>query len=131
MEKILKLTEKELEIVNMLVDEEYEILKANASDDKHIDITDLLSIKAKLVLVDVKTSINDDIRLGMEIKSITGSYEFDNIISFLKGEKNSSCYSFDRLKPFYDKYGYEKVNNLLLEYDREIKEQEEAEGQDE
>lgn len=132
MEKIIKLNEKELEIINMLVDEEYEILKANINDDKNIDIKDLINIKAKLVLTDnlvddrIKPTINNDVRLGMEIKTLENYYDYDNLISFLKG-KTQSCYSFEKIKPLYDKYGYKLVNNVLLELDREEKEKREKE----
>ena len=56
------------------------------------------------------------IQLGMEIAKIKQEYWFSDLMKFLKGndeEHHGSMY-FCNLKPFYDKYGYEDVNKILM-----------------
>ena len=58
--------------------------------------------------------------LGMEIAEIKQAYYYDSLIKFLNGDdsKNGSMY-FAKLKPLYDRYGYEKVNIVLLNLEEE------------
>ena len=65
----------------------------------------------------------ENIRLGMEIASITQEYYYPKLIAFLKGD-TTDCGSmyFEKLKPLYDKYGYERVNRILIALE-EAKEQ--------
>lgn len=69
--------------------------------------------------------MNKDIKLGIAVKKLEDSYKYDDIIIFLKGKKKD-CMYFDTLKPLYDEFGYEAVNEVLLEInkDNEVKEDE-------
>ena len=62
----------------------------------------------------------ENINLGMEIEKIRNSFFYKKVIKFLKGDDsdNGSMY-FCELKPIYDKYGYEKVNRILLALEAE------------
>lgn len=62
----------------------------------------------------------ENISLGMEIEKLRNGYFYGKIIKFLKGDdsENGSMY-FHELKPLYDKYGYEKVNRVLLAFEDE------------
>lgn len=57
-----------------------------------------------------------NIELGIEIGELKRSYFYDGLIKFLKGEDDGAFSGMDfyKLKPLYDKYGYEKVNRILL-----------------
>jgi len=58
----------------------------------------------------------ENIKLGMEIAELKNQYYYDGLIEFLKGNITASNgMYFEKLKPLYDKYGYEKVNRVLLE----------------
>lgn len=63
-------------------------------------------------LTDVETQ---NIHLGIDIEKLRNGYFYGKIIKFLKGDDSEygSMY-FHELKPLYDKYGYEKVNRILL-----------------
>ena len=62
----------------------------------------------------------DNIYLGIEIAALRNAYYYKALLAFLKGddEQQGSMY-FCNLKPLYDKYGYEKVNKVILEIDKE------------
>lgn len=60
--------------------------------------------------------------LGVDIQKLKERYFYKDIIAFLKGEKEK-CYDFCELKMLYDKYGYEKVNKMLLKTHEETKEE--------
>lgn len=55
------------------------------------------------------------VQLGIEIGALKNAYYYPDIIAVLKGtaQKSEDMY-FGKLKPLYDKYGYEKVNRILL-----------------
>jgi hypothetical protein len=55
------------------------------------------------------------VQLGIEIGALKNTYYYHDIIAVLKGtaQKSEDMY-FGKLKPLYDKYGYEKVNRILL-----------------
>ena len=57
----------------------------------------------------------ENIHLGMDIEKLCNSYFYGKLIKYIKGDdsENGSMY-FHELKPLYDKYGYEKVNRVLL-----------------
>lgn len=61
-----------------------------------------------------------NINLGMAIEKFRNSYFYGKVIKFLKGDdsENGSMY-FCEMKPLYDKYGYEKVNRILLALEEE------------
>lgn len=54
-----------------------------------------------------------DLDLGVALGKLKESYGFDEIVAFLKGEKEN-CLDFYKLKPLYDKYSYKKVNQAIL-----------------
>lgn len=58
--------------------------------------------------------MNKDIKLGMELSKLQHDYRYDQIVEFLNGESNS-CMYYDRLKPLYDEFGYEIVNQTIKE----------------
>ena len=66
-----------------------------------------------------------NIKLGIAIGELKNEYFYKALISFLKGDnsKNGNIY-FEKLKPLYDKFGYEKVNRILLA----LEEKEEVKG---
>lgn len=53
------------------------------------------------------------IELGFDIAKLQNDYFYKDLLAFLKGEKDT-CYNYDKLKPLYDKYGYELVNETIL-----------------
>lgn len=68
-----------------------------------------------------------NIELGIAIGELKREYFYNKLISFLKGDdKDNGSMYFERLKPLYDKYGYEKVNRVLLSLE-EPKAEEKAE----
>ena len=74
--------------------------------------------------------MNDDIKLGRKIENLKGSWRFDKMVKFLKGENDiNDTYNdyFTKLKPLYDEFGYDKVNNLIFEIADELKEEEKNE----
>ena len=66
---------------------------------------------------ELKQNMLENTMLGYEIGKIQSRYNFNSIVEFLKG-KTTSCYSFDELKPLYDKYGYKQVNEAILHIDK-------------
>lgn len=56
------------------------------------------------------------IKLGMEIAKIERELWFSSLMKFLKGENGDhhGDWYFCKLKPLYDKYGYENVNKILM-----------------
>lgn len=75
----------------------------------------------------------ENIKLGIDIGDLKRQYFYKDLMQFLKGDKmcNGSLY-FDKLKPLYDKYGYEKVNRVLFELEEESAKEttEEEKGED-
>lgn len=69
---------------------------------------------------------HQNIKLGIAIGELKNKYFYKAIILFLKGDnsENGNIY-FEKLKPLYDKFGYEKVNRILLalEEKEEVKEE--------
>lgn len=67
-------------------------------------------------LADTLTKLEmNGVRLGIEIAKIKNEYYYENLIKYLQGDdKDSGSLYLSKLKPLYDKYGYEKVNRLLL-----------------
>lgn len=61
-------------------------------------------------------------RFGMAMAEIKNQYWFDSVVEFLKDGNKEGEWYFSKLKPFYDKYGYTKVNNLLIKIYNEKKE---------
>ena len=56
-----------------------------------------------------------NIELGIAIGELKKEYYYNDLIEFLKGNDEAKGHIyFDKLKPLYDKYGYEKVNRILL-----------------
>ena len=68
-----------------------------------------------------------NVKLGIGIGELKTKYFYKDLILFLKGDnsKNGNIY-FDRLKPLYDKFGYEKVNRILLALEEKEEEKEEV-----
>lgn len=63
----------------------------------------------------------ENIRLGVEIAAVRNSFYYKALIEFLKGnDETSGSMYFCNLKPLFDKYGYAKVINTLLELEKEI-----------
>jgi hypothetical protein len=58
--------------------------------------------------------MDKNIALGLDIAQLKDSYAYKDIVDFITG-KTTTCMYFDRLKPLYDKYGYELINNTILE----------------
>lgn len=56
-----------------------------------------------------------NIRLGMEIQSLKDRFYYKHLLGFLSGKTKDGGMYLEYLKPLYDKYGYEKVNRVLLE----------------
>ena len=56
------------------------------------------------------------VQMGIDIAEFRNSLFYKYIIGFLKGEDADEVgrMHFYELKPLYDKYGYEKVNRILL-----------------
>ncbi len=66
-------------------------------------------------------SIRDYVGLGIEIAEILNAYYVDSLVKFIKNEplkegETSGAIYFGFLKPLYDKYGYETVNQYLINY---------------
>ena len=56
-----------------------------------------------------------NVQLGIEIGALKNTYYYPDIIALLKGTtQGAEDMYFGKLKPLYDKYGYEKVNRILL-----------------
>lgn len=57
----------------------------------------------------------ENIRLGMEIGRLQNEYYYNDLVAFLQGnsESKGGMY-FEKIKPLYDRYGYEKVNRIIL-----------------
>lgn len=53
------------------------------------------------------------IELGFDIAKLQNEYYYKDLLAFLKGDK-TECYNYYELKPLYDKYGYELVNETIL-----------------
>lgn len=68
----------------------------------------------------LKDIVMDNIHLGIEIQKLKGEYFYDKLIAYLRGDNSGtgSMYLYN-LKPLYDKYGYEKVNSVLLKLEDE------------
>lgn len=75
-------------------------------------------------LADILTKTEtENIHLGMDIAELKKEYFYNKLIAFLKGDNTDcGCLYFEKLKPLYDRYGYEKVNRILLSLE-ESKEQ--------
>lgn len=67
----------------------------------------------------IKEAVSEEektnIALGIELGDIKREYFYEELMKFLKGDTTGtgSIY-FVKLKPLYDKFGYEKVNRHLL-----------------
>ena len=83
----------------------------------------------KSVIEAIANAETQNIKLGMEIGELKSKYFYEDLILFLKGDnsKNGNLY-FEKLKPLYDKYGYEKVNRILLTLEEKEEVKEEAKG---
>lgn len=63
----------------------------------------------------VGTEEMKNVHLGIEIVELQNAYYYEDLIAFLKGDtEGAKDIYFGKLKPLYDKYGYEKVNRILL-----------------
>lgn len=67
-------------------------------------------------LADTLTKLEmNGIHLGIEIAKIKNEYYYAILIKYLQGDdKDSGSLYLSNLKPLYDKYGYDKVNRILL-----------------
>ena len=58
---------------------------------------------------------NDDVKLGLAIGKLKEeNYYYREIVKFIKGEDTSPYSYFGKLKPLFDKFGYEKTMSVLL-----------------
>ena len=59
------------------------------------------------------------IKFGMELAKIKQEYWFKDLMKFLKGEdeEHHGDMYFCNLKPLYDRYGYDRVNNILMNWE--------------
>lgn len=63
-----------------------------------------------------------NVQLGIEIEKLKNTYYYSDIIAFLKGTATGAeDMYFGRMKSLYDKFGYEKVNRILLELEKDEK----------
>lgn len=65
------------------------------------------------------TVLNKDIELGMEFAKLKDRYNYKKIVDCVKGDLSDTYGVFEILKPLYDKYGYGKINKLILEFEKE------------
>lgn len=53
---------------------------------------------------------------GKDFQKLTGEYDFKDIAAYINGEENTSGqYSFHKLKPLFDKYGYSETIAAIKE----------------
>ena len=59
------------------------------------------------------------INLGMELAKIKQEFWYSEVVKFLKGqdEEHHGEMYFSNLKPLYDKYGYELINTILMNWE--------------
>lgn len=74
---------------------------------------------------------NDDVKLGLAIGKLKEeSYYYREIVKFIKGEDASSYSYFGKLKPFFDRFGYEKTMDVLLAIIAEDEQEEQKEQEE-
>lgn len=62
----------------------------------------------------LKKTVFSGIMLGYEIGKMQSNFGYKTLVEFLKGDI-TNCYSFDTLKPLYDKFGYETTNKAIIQ----------------
>ena len=104
-------TEKELEILVDLVDEEIEETEKLNDECK---LGDLRIIKSTLEAEkETKLEFKEDIRFGLKLADLKRTHYFKDLVAFLKGE-TKNCYNFDTLYPLFDEFGYKKTVIAIL-----------------
>ena len=101
------------ETLKELLDEEIEETN-NLGDDKLEYINHLKFIRNKLE----DNTLNEQVRLGLEVGQLKNTYQFKSIYEFILG-KTKECYYFVELKPLYDEFGYQAVNDVILAVGKE------------
>lgn len=62
--------------------------------------------------------------LGLALAELKHEYYFDDLAAFMNGAKGGEMY-FGKLKPLFDKYGYETVKEAIIKISKkEVKENE-------
>lgn len=112
--KNLVLSINEEETLKELLDEEIEETN-NLGDDKLEYINHLKFIRNKLK----DNTLNEQVRLGLKVGQLKNTYQFKSIYEFILG-KEKECYYFVELKPLYDEFGYQAVNDVILAVGKEI-----------
>lgn len=60
--------------------------------------------------------------LGIEIEKLRQEFFYKYLIRFLQGKDTpDGAIYFEKLKPLYDRFGYEKINRILLELEKDEK----------
>lgn len=111
--KQLILSINEEETLKDLLEEEIEVSKNNENCEEYKKILNCIKVK----LQDKKLS--EEIRLGLKIGRLKDTYGFKDIYNFITGKKNE-CFYFVDLKPLYDEFGYQKVNEVILAVGNEM-----------
>ena len=125
---------KELEILIDLVDEEIEETKKLQNDVEMTTEEQVINDEKLKTLNLIKDNLeikpySKEIELGIEIGKITSGYDFEEIYKFVT-HKSNRCYSYTTLRDLYDKFDYNKVNEIIT-YIGDIKYQKQEEDQDE
>ena len=113
--KKLILSVNEEEALKELLDEEIDALKNVETGENESYFDNLKFIRQKLN----DDEISEDVTFGIEIGKLINSYEFKEVYKFLKDKKTASFFYADVLFDLYDKFGYERVNTILLKYGKE------------
>lgn len=112
--KNLVLSINEEETLKELLDEEIEETN-NLGDDKLEYINHLKYIRNKLE----ENTLNEQVRLGLEVGHLKDTYKFKDIYNFIAG-KTKDCFYFVDIKPLYDEFGYQAVNDVILAVGKEM-----------
>ena len=79
---------------------------------------------------ELKQNMLKNTMLGYEIGKMQTNYYFKDIVEFLKGN-TEECFNYCKLKPLYDKYGYEITNNAILQVQEECNEKQKEQNENE
>lgn len=108
--KQLILSINEEETLRDLLNEEIEETKKCEVNENVISyINNLRYIKNKLD----NNDLPNEVRLGIEIGQLKDTYKFKEIYKFIT-DQSKDCFYFVELKPLYDEFGYEAVNNVIM-----------------
>lgn len=108
--KQLILSINEEETLRDLLNEEIEETKKCEVNENVISyISNLRYIKNKLD----NNDLPNEVRLGIEIGQLKDTYKFKEIYKFIT-DQSKDCFYFVELKPLYDEFGYEAVNNVIM-----------------